>query len=489
MRVLPPLQLTDQIQLLTSGSKNWPTDQPAPDDDDGDEPFSEPSVSKDRKASLSRQDSSDTEKMKIPSNQPPWIEMVLVSLCGIHLYRVKGGFIVPSMKPNTKCSNYWIFNMCAALCTFVCMYVFNRFVVQITIECILLQRRKRSNSSTSSTHTNPSADGPVVVYEPPPRKPRVDSEPSRPQTEPKGDSLWDRDPTLDVTTGLYDTLQPKPADPVYLHEKIAAQHGSSSVEPSPRLPPRNNLALKRTASDETTTKPSSDKAVRRRGSERRSSRESRKDKESHSSGSRSRESSKDKPTREARSRDKGAHESRSREKDRHSSRHRSHSAERSEHRHTSSHRSRSGDRSSSHSTERHSSHHHSSSERHRSSSRDKHSSATPKPSKDTSSKFKVLSSPHSSRSKLATSLFSRSSSKDKGGTQKESEKRKKLKSEGSKKTRSSSEKSSRSRGSTGSSKESSPDSGEMVRSSVALTTCLHMFCMLTFVRVIVDTSL
>ncbi len=87
VRVLPPLQLVDQIQLLTSGSKNWPTDQSVPEDDDGDEPSSEPAESKIRKASLSRQDSasSDTEKMKISSNQPPWIEMVLVSLCGVPL--------------------------------------------------------------------------------------------------------------------------------------------------------------------------------------------------------------------------------------------------------------------------------------------------------------------------------------------------------------------------------------------------------------------
>lgn len=84
VRVLPPLQLTDQIQLLTSGSKNWPTDQTVPEDDDGEELSCEPTESQVTKASLSRQDSasSDTEKMKIPSSQPPWIEMVLVSPCG-----------------------------------------------------------------------------------------------------------------------------------------------------------------------------------------------------------------------------------------------------------------------------------------------------------------------------------------------------------------------------------------------------------------------
>ncbi|XP_064404576.1 uncharacterized protein DDB_G0284459-like isoform X2 [Halichondria panicea] len=437
VRVLPPLQLTDQIQLLTSGSTNWPTNQSPPEDDEVDEPSSEPG-SKVEGESSSRRDStsSDTEKMKIPSNQPPWIEM-----------------------------------------------------------------RRRSSSSTSSTHN--TSDSPVVVYTPPPRKTRVHSDPqSDPppsqDIEENGDNLWDRDPTLDVTTGLYDTLQPKRTVPVYLHERIA-RHEASSVEPSPRLPPRNNLALQRTASADTITKPPSDRALQRRGSERHSSstRESRRDKESRESSkerhdrskeshsSKSKESSRDKSSRESRSKDKETRQSRSREKERHErhrSEHRSHSAERSERRHSSDshhHRSRSGDRSSSQSAERHSSshrhsssdrHRHSSSDRHRSSSRDKHSSsASSSASKDGDGKFKLLSSPHSSKSRLATALFSRSSSKDKAdkqkktSSQKEGDKGKKSsKSEGSKKT---SVKSSKRRGSTSSEKEDSPDTGEMPRST------------------------
>lgn len=87
VQVLPPLELKDQIQLLTSGSSSWSTNQNAGDDNDLDESVSQSmldgkktlrtcSSEKSRNASASSDGSG--EKMKIPSSQPPWIEMVSV---------------------------------------------------------------------------------------------------------------------------------------------------------------------------------------------------------------------------------------------------------------------------------------------------------------------------------------------------------------------------------------------------------------------------